>query len=159
MILLDKLESPLSPSTTKPTIRYSTWGTTSQLLFPFILLSGPQIHLETKMVEASLRCQRGFKTLLEKDSKPNRQVVPPVFLSTGTLLVAGQRRGVWFQSPYVTLWLLQRWPPVAPNLQDTIHSGSELTKPLDARPTHNKPICHHFHHQRNPVNSHPCCSR
>jgi hypothetical protein len=35
-ILLNKLDFPPSPSTTKPTIQYSTWGTTPIQLFSII---------------------------------------------------------------------------------------------------------------------------
>ncbi len=47
---------------------------------PVIFLSGTEIYLVTKVEEASLlvptELGKGVESLLEQDSKPNRQVVP-----------------------------------------------------------------------------------
>ncbi len=75
--------------------------------FSVISLSGTQIYLGTKEEEASLlvptELGEGVGSLLEQDSKPKCQVVPFTSLCKGTLLAAGRRRGLWFQSTFV-MW-------------------------------------------------------
>ena len=53
---------------------------TTYIRIPVIFLSGTKIYLVTKVEEASLlvptELGKGVESLLEQDSKPNRQVVP-----------------------------------------------------------------------------------
>jgi hypothetical protein len=72
----------------------------------FIQNSNPQTHPGIISIGANGVGQGGW-ILLEQDSKPNRQVLPFTSLCKRTLLAAGRRRGLWFQSTFVAITMMQ----------------------------------------------------